>query len=469
MAWRDNLIQASFRGVDFFVSSHDYSVGRRTQISQYPFKDKPYTNDLGLDIDEFLIEAYIIANQTNNQDYFQQRDALITAIKKSGPGKLVHPYLGEHSVVLSARARVRESFIDGGMVRFTLSFVKAGDTKDLSSSIEPITLVDESAEDAIDTTLDSFYDQYTVENEPGWSISRMTDDFSEFINMGKGQISKLRNAGGSSIETVKSTFDDARNTMIEYVRYPCQIGNAAVDAMNSVLETANIVGSGYLGRIIGQCSERILTERLSVTGDIVNQILGRSMIDSLIGISGKSFSTGFGAETSLSTDLGSLVDISVTTEARARQAANRLAFINMIKAVSIVTSARIAIRTDYDSFQDSQEDQDKIADSIDYFLSKLGDESASDPFSDFGIYTDNRNLYDSISDLRATLVKAMRVNALALPNEIVFEANPLGINALQLAYDRYEDIERMDEIFFRNQPSTNHPGFMNGELKILDE
>jgi prophage DNA circulation protein len=66
------------------------------------------------------VDAYVIG-----RDYFAARDALAAALRQAGPGELVHPYLGTLSVV-AISADLSESTREGGMARFALEFVEAG-------------------------------------------------------------------------------------------------------------------------------------------------------------------------------------------------------------------------------------------------------------------------------------------------------------------------------------------------------
>ena len=316
MSWRDNLQPASFRGIGFHVFSHEYSIGRRNVVHQYPFKDEPYIEDLGLDADEFTIEGYILAQYnefTQDYDYFTERNSLISALKQSGPGALVHPYLGEKYVSLVGKARIREIFSEGGIARFTMTFVVTGEPIFPKESIDTSRAIDLAAEKLTNATLDSFHDQYTLDDAPSFSISGMLEDFDSYVVIAKNKINSIRNASGSSLESVKSTFDDARELMLEAVRYPCQVGALVFDCVDSVLEMANVVGTGYLGKIIGQCSGQILNSRLSTTGDKIDEILGSSMTLSLLGLTGVSDATGFGTAFDASiSGAGSLKNITVT-------------------------------------------------------------------------------------------------------------------------------------------------------------
>ncbi len=119
----DNLRPASFRGVPFDVDSHDESGGRRLARHEYPLRDVPYAEDLGRKAGEWRIEAFLV--QRKGVDVASGRDKLRDALRKPGPGTLVHPYLGELTVCVDDY-RLRESTAEGGYCSFSITFVESG-------------------------------------------------------------------------------------------------------------------------------------------------------------------------------------------------------------------------------------------------------------------------------------------------------------------------------------------------------
>lgn len=101
MAWKDRLVEASFRGVPFKVEEESAGTGRRVETHEYPNRDKPYTEDLGKITFRPSITAYVVGD-----DCFDQRDRLIDALNKPGPGTLVHPTYGELKVCVDGEVRV---------------------------------------------------------------------------------------------------------------------------------------------------------------------------------------------------------------------------------------------------------------------------------------------------------------------------------------------------------------------------
>ena len=121
MSWRDTMGPASFRGVQFHVDTSELSVGRRGVTHEYPFKDRPFREDLGQAARGFTVEGYILG-----PDYFAQRDALIAAFQAPGTGTLVHPYHGTCTVAVNS-ARVTERRQDGGICFVSVEFIETSE------------------------------------------------------------------------------------------------------------------------------------------------------------------------------------------------------------------------------------------------------------------------------------------------------------------------------------------------------
>jgi prophage DNA circulation protein len=456
--------KGKFRNIEFFVMSHDYSFGRRNSIHELAKKNKPWSEDFGQAANQFTIELYLIGK------LFKNKDKLIAAIKdKGGPGTLIHPYLGTKTVIISDKARLVESTQEGGWAKFTVTFTEVDETlySGLSPKADPIGLVDKAAEETTNVSLDDFTANYKMDGSPYWAIKSALDDVNAYVQMSKGQITRVRNTATAAIGSVKNTFNLISSGFMDAFLTPCVIGNTVVDAIDSMLNMANITVGGYAGEILGECSGRVIKRLLSTTGDSVNESTGKSMGQSFIAMAGTSSSTGFGAYVSNSTNLsGAITPINITTPTRARQAANRLAFVNFSKVQNIVGASRCMIRTNYASSTNHDNALNLFLKSVDYTLSKLGDESTSDQFGSYGIYTDNSSLYNSLENLRDVFVSAMKQKNYGLSHVIEYECPPDGITSLQLAYDLYGDITREQEIFDMNKPAIRHPGFFNGTIKV---
>lgn len=120
MTWRDTLLPASFRGVPFEVEGHEHETGRRVAEHEYPNKDRGFGEDMGRRLRRYRVDAFLLGD-----DYPARRDALLDACEKPGPGTLVHPFLGEHTVNCRGVAE-RETARKGRLCRLELDFVEHG-------------------------------------------------------------------------------------------------------------------------------------------------------------------------------------------------------------------------------------------------------------------------------------------------------------------------------------------------------
>jgi prophage DNA circulation protein len=122
MSWRDRYQPASYRGVPFFVQNAELEAGRRKVVHKFALKALPYVEDLGKEARSFTLNGYVLG-----PDYDLGRNALLEAIEKEGAGTLVHPYYGTLTVSLTEPVKITESAEEGGMARFSFTFIEAAE------------------------------------------------------------------------------------------------------------------------------------------------------------------------------------------------------------------------------------------------------------------------------------------------------------------------------------------------------
>jgi prophage DNA circulation protein len=119
--WKTQLwIPCSFRGVPFKWWSTGEESGRRAAVTEFPFRDTPYVEDLGRRAKYYPLTGHVIGD-----NYMAARDALRAALQAQGPGTLIHPYLGPLTVQLLTYVE-KEEQLEGGLARFDMRFVEAG-------------------------------------------------------------------------------------------------------------------------------------------------------------------------------------------------------------------------------------------------------------------------------------------------------------------------------------------------------
>ncbi|MCZ4065647.1 DNA circularization N-terminal domain-containing protein [Oxalobacter aliiformigenes] len=114
--WRGRMQDASFRGVTFYVDSHEAKGGRRKARHEYPGCDVSDVEDMGENAWDYNLTAYCIGD-----DYDKKRDALLKALNQPDPAWLVHPWLGRLWVT-SERWTVTESIDKGGYCAIQITF-----------------------------------------------------------------------------------------------------------------------------------------------------------------------------------------------------------------------------------------------------------------------------------------------------------------------------------------------------------
>lgn len=177
MAWREQIkTAASFRGVGFQTVDAEQRVGRRTVLNEYPQRDLPFTEDLGRRARQYVVEAYVLG-----EDYLQRRDALIRAIEEPGPGQLVHPRWGVLKVAVQDYVSVKESQREGGMARFSITFVEHGDNVFPKALDDTITQVDSAATALDGAAADDFASLFSVDG-PGLLADQSLADIQKDLN-----------------------------------------------------------------------------------------------------------------------------------------------------------------------------------------------------------------------------------------------------------------------------------------------
>lgn len=117
------LRPGSFRGIKFHTSQTSLTVGRRTQVFEYPQRDLPFVEDLGRKARTISFTAFV-----SGRDYIALMNLLIEALEKEGPGELVHPWLGTMRVVAQAANKITYSS-KLRVASVELTFVEAGESK----------------------------------------------------------------------------------------------------------------------------------------------------------------------------------------------------------------------------------------------------------------------------------------------------------------------------------------------------
>ena len=459
LSWRDYLQQASFKNVPFYVLNSDTSVGRRTVIHEYPFREENYVEDLGIASREFIINGYVIASKSNDYNYFNQRDDLISVLEEKGGGTLVHPYLGTFEVSLQGKARVSESSEEGGIARFVMTFIKTGVNRYPIEDLDNVKAMDDQALDSENKLQDSFGAKYKPDSLT--NLSKITSTVQSLYSAQRKIMAAIQGGPRSLIGTALGYIDSSAANLFEStMRDACSLAANIISSYNSFKNIGGIVGDFTDNIISGLCSGSITKRKTGVDRQttaqesMIDSELGRSIIISTIEI------VVFG---------DSEVPTQINSFSSASESAAREHLRNFIVNDGLTSITQLAVRIDYRSSEDANYIMGLVNDAIDSQLERLGDNVDSASYTPYGITIEDDESYEALKDLRMVFCKSMQNIAANLPPLIDYNIPNYVVPALVIAYDNYKDLNREEEIIKRNQLTIPHPGFPpSGEkIKIL--
>ena len=187
---------ASFRGVTFYVDSHEAKGGRRKARHEYPGSDIPDVEDMGANAWDYRLTAYCIGD-----DYDKKRDELLAALNQPDPAWLVHPWLGRLWVT-SESWTVTESIDKGGYCAIQITFWPTREDEAAAAA----------ATDAVDQASDAA-GKFGDLVESGFDLLEMSaDGFAAFKSVVQGKLETLRQI--ISVATVPLTMIQSVQGMI---------------------------------------------------------------------------------------------------------------------------------------------------------------------------------------------------------------------------------------------------------------
>ena len=230
--WKDDLIPGSFRGVPFFIDSHEFSSGRRNVDHEFPSKEEGNSEDIGRRLPRHSLSLYVLGD-----DYFADRDALRKALDKKGPGALEHPYLGKVGQVQVSIYALSERVEEGRIARFQVEFVKAGiakfpaeNTDFFSSLIAAVVSVVNSAKSVLTAVMD-------VVGFPS-RVASAAEDVVDFAADEIDAVSKIVGKGADSVSDIAFSIRNIKADVEAIVRAPAELANRFEEAFDLLFGAA---------------------------------------------------------------------------------------------------------------------------------------------------------------------------------------------------------------------------------------
>lgn len=413
MDWRKKYRQASFRGVPFFVATAEGDFGRRGQHHEYAKRDKGYWEDLGEKDPSFTIDGYVTEKLTGG--YMEARDALLTACRQPGAAELIHPYLGAKTVTCTG-CRLRESADEGGVARFSLTFIEAGEKVEPKADIDTAAAVDMAADDAMLATQEDFADEFSLVQMPGYVV----DGALGVVNDG---LTLLDAAAGPMVGDAMEMMD---------------LANGALDAFEDVQAfISNFDPAAFFASQLRSLQGGAFAAIFDAMG-LAAKIGG---LVRLMSMRSGSPEAAYAAQQGMWSYGEDLAPVPTITPARRQQAANQAALSALFRRSALIEGARMSSRMAFESYDQAAAVRDELAERLDAEMEVTG----------------NDTLFTRLLDLRAAVVRDVTDRGGDL-SRVGRWTPPTTMPALVAAYEVYGDPLKDSELVSRNHIA--HPGFV---------
>lgn len=122
MAWKETLLDCSFRGVVFDVVGTRDSLGRAISVGEVPYVDGGTVADLGGRPKAIHLKAIFFGD-----DYEARLEQLLAVLNQPGAGELVHPVFGVIARAQFVRGDVSHEATEPDACTVALEFIESGE------------------------------------------------------------------------------------------------------------------------------------------------------------------------------------------------------------------------------------------------------------------------------------------------------------------------------------------------------
>lgn len=340
-------------------------------------------------------------------DFITKRDSLLLACETAGPGVLVHPYYGRRYVTLIGRATVTHQADEGRMCVITMQFVETPNIPQPVAGSDEFSNTVAASGKAMTAVNNAFQKAFTVAGQIGYVVDSAR--------------AKLNTA----IDAIRSIKAQAR----KLAAFSDKIGRLATDLNILMLSPSDLVYS--------------LHDVLSFDfggGNLSNPYNLQAKISDFYELR-KLFT--FGDSDVLPTGISPSI---------IQDAANLLAINKLIQTSAAVLAARSIVDIDFVSYEDAKLVRDIALDKIDSIMES----------------TEDDDLYVSLIELKAKIVKNIEVRSMDLA--VLQTHTPIAsIPSLVLSHKLYGSLSREQDIIDRNK--IQNPAIISGSvpLEVLSE
>lgn len=434
MSWREQLREASWKGLKFFVQTTGLEGGWEIDLKNIPVGEINISAEGSKEAQQKIIDQKkkdaVLSKATDTSrnakihsvtmhfigdNYIDERNAMLKLLDAGGQGDLILPTFGK---IKAIAGQYRTDFDNtvGGFETLEVPFYEVSREPQVTSRVDTATQLEDSATAAKDEVEESFGYSATTPTVPGIAPSvfdpEPSADFvldaaeavanalpdSLFNEIGLGEANDLVNG------YVKD-LDDFRDKISVIVRKPFD----------------------YIEEI------RSITQKITTIFD--------APIDGFN--AAKRIFNRFGAE---------FDDVFGTTPDREQERLNQESVVFSVKAIAAIQMSVSAAQVQFETSVDVTPIIDDVVNSLDSLALEVGNS------------TQRQELFDSLNDVKTKFLADISSAAADLPGIKNITTN-LELPSVVIAYDLYADAERQDEIIERN--NIVNPLFSNKNLEVL--
>lgn len=403
MAWRDNLREASFQDVPFYVAAADDEYGRRIVHNEFPGRDLGTVQDFGRKDDIFTIEAFLFG------DYERPLKKLEKALNEEGAGTLVHPWRGVRTVVCAGYSTAFNKD-DGGYVALSIKFIRARFRDGLVISGDLGSRLSKAAAAASAAAEKSFLNTFSLAGLP-----------AALAGLSNSALKKV-------LDTVLTPVSDAVGGVKEFAAGTQDLFNSAaawagtVQAFKDDPLGALLGGAGFPQNIRDMFQFPSLSKKAKLVA------LRRFFYD-------------FGGKTEKTAAAAAAFKKQVDDNDRALS--------GLIRQAAVIEAAAAVTDVDFDTYDEAVKIRDELADVL---------ESEAVSVADVG-------LSQKLTALQAAVVEAVSEKAADLKSLSSYQTADC-LPACVIAYEIYGNHARADEIIRRNPGKIKNPLFVPAGLDL---
>lgn len=236
MAWKDTLLDASFRGRGFHCTGTSDRAERATVLHEYPFRDGGEADDMGRRARRMTIRAIFWGDA-----YESELAAFIAALDKGGEGELIHPVFGSISVMVLDYSLDHDPD-NPDRCDVVCSFAESGTHNPFFAGAKTALGRSERAGDSLDTAADTLraagglgFTSWIREHLSGLSLSERLDVGDTLTN----SLADLNDVAG------------AETTLVNYLDFPDALVSDMEAVTSATTDLAGFDASDAAGRFRG--------------------------------------------------------------------------------------------------------------------------------------------------------------------------------------------------------------------------